>query len=71
MYTTADKAKAAFKKLIGKYPQIAGLLGGHFAEIRLLKEHGVQTNPNIDGHFALHEYDGVDLVSIAVLRGPL
>lgn len=71
MYTTIEAAKAAFRKLLEKHPKIAGLLGGHIAEVGLLPAHGVQTNPNSLGHFALHEYDGVDLVPIAVPRGSL
>jgi hypothetical protein len=71
MYTTLEEAKAAFKRLIDKIPQIGTLLGDHVAEVKLSREHGVQTEPNTLGHFALYEYEGADLVSVATLKGPL
>jgi hypothetical protein len=71
MYTRADRAKAAFKKLLNKHRQIGIVLGDHIGEIGLLPEHGVQTDPDRSGHFALYEYDGVYLAAIAVLGGLL
>lgn len=71
MWTSEDSARARFAKLLAKQPLIRAKLGTHLAQIALKPEHGVQTVPQKNGHFALHEYENVNLISIAVVKSPL
>lgn len=71
MYTTERKARAQFAFLLGKFPSARTRYGDHLAEISLTQHHGVQTRPRRNGHFTLYEYDGIDLVRLACLTGPL
>jgi hypothetical protein len=71
MYTTIELGRTAFAKLAKKMPQIRKQIGSHIAELPLKPEHGVQTAPSESGHFDLYEYDDVDLVPLAVSKGPL
>jgi hypothetical protein len=71
MFETEEQARLYFATVKESHPQIGQKIGDHLAKIALIKAHGVQTTPEDDGHFDLHEYGGVDLVPVAQLIGPL
>jgi hypothetical protein len=71
MFLSAEMAAEFFERKKRKHPRFAELLGDHLAEIALMPDCGVQTEADEDGHFALYEYESVDLASIAVMIGPL
>lgn len=71
MFATEEHARAKFAKLMAIRKNIGKLIGDHLAEVTLAEEHGVQTAPNTDGHFDLHEYANVDLAPVTIMIGPL
>ncbi len=71
MFVTERQARIAFANQVAKRPNIGRKIGDHLAELALTPAHGVQTVPTNNGHFDLHEYEAVDLVTVATLRGPL
>ena len=71
LFETEEQARARFANLVKVRPNITKKIGDHLARVALAKAHGVQTNSNEEGHFDLHEYDGVDLARVTALIGPL
>ena len=71
MFSTEGLARAFYSRKLGKHRKFAILLGTHLAEVSLTRTHGKQTEENGEGHFALFEYEGVDLRSCAQMLGPL
>jgi hypothetical protein len=71
MFETEQQARAYFVTLVASHPNIEKRIGDHLAEIPLVKAHGVQTMPDQDGHFDLHEYVNADLAPAATVIGPL
>jgi hypothetical protein len=71
MFETEEQARAAFAKYERDFKNFRIRNGDHLGEIALKKNHGVQTDSDEEGHFDLHEYAGVDLIPLVVLRGQL
>lgn len=71
MFESADQARAEYARQREKNKKIGEELGSHLAEVSLTVADGVQTKSNARGHFAIHEYAGVNLKTAAVLIGPL
>jgi len=71
MFETEDQARAEFKGLLENHPNIRKLIGDHLARVALHREHGRQTETDETGHFDLHEYDGVNLVTVSLIVGTL
>jgi hypothetical protein len=71
MFTTEALARARFAKLEEINREIRKSVGTHLAGVALTMAHGVQTQEGHNGHFDLHEYEDIDLVSASTLVGPL
>ena len=71
MFTTEALARARFAKLEENNREIRRSVGTHLASVALVMAHGVQTLESPTGHFDLHEYEDVDLVSVSILEGTL
>jgi hypothetical protein len=71
MFTTEALARARFAKLEENNREIRKSVGTHLAHVALTMAHGVQTEESSTGHFDLHEYEDVDLVSVSALVGAL
>lgn len=71
MFSTEEKARARFAKLEVRYREFRKSVGDHLASVMLTVMHGAQTPVNVEGHFDLHEYRDVDLVSASVIVGTL
>jgi len=67
MFTTEVQARARFAELEEKTREIRKTVGTHLAVVALSPAHGVQTLESLTGHFDLHEYEGVDLVSVSTV----
>lgn len=59
-FSSIEQAKAKYNKFRFN-KRIAKALGSHIAQGKLSSEDGVITPPNRDGHFDLHEFEGIDL----------
>jgi len=71
MWDTEQRARDEYDRIRQKNQNIANELGTHVAEMTLTPNHGLQTAPNLRGHFSLYEYIGVSLSAAATLKGPL
>ena len=60
-YDSLANAEAKHHQLTENFPNISLHIGTHIAEGNLSKTDGVITPPNSEGHFDLHEYEGVKL----------
>lgn len=65
MFVSAAQARARFASLEAKVHGAREKFGDHLAAVELMPEHGLQTLEDLNGHFDLHEFVGVDLPQVA------
>jgi hypothetical protein len=69
MFISEATARAKFASVLLNNPEARKTIGTHVASVALSPSHGVQTAPSHAGHFALHEYVGVNLVPASQIVG--
>jgi hypothetical protein len=63
LYDSLPNAEAAYRKFAANFLKFEERVGTNIAEGNISKTDGVVTPPNHEGHFDLHEYEGVQLRS--------
>ena len=67
MYNSLDNARKAYAKILKVAKNLPKTAGTHIAEFPISHEDGLVTSCNDEGHFDLHEYEGVDFANRMVV----
>lgn len=71
MYASQHQAVSAFSKIQAHFKNAKKTIGTHIAKGKLMATHGRSTPAGSSGHFDLHPYTDVDLVSVFAVVNPL